>query len=129
MPKVSMEKMTPGRKAAHTRKWRQASRLAHKRAKDAKTFTKYVLSHQGYKVITLDTRSGYESQGIVDLVAIKREAGDPDKLTLVLLQVKGGCARVSRQEKERLRVAVRRAKVVWNVAEKPGQEVLFLKKI
>ena len=57
MTKVDKSKMTPAQKAAHTRKWRRASALAHKQARNAKTFAKYVLSQKGYKCISLDTPS------------------------------------------------------------------------
>ncbi len=118
-------KMTAAQKAAHTRKWRRASGRAHARARNAKTFTKYLLGKKGYKTLSLDSRKGYEYVGVVDLVAAKRDRKDPDTLDLVLFQVKGGKARVTKRELHRLKRAVRKVRVEWNVVEKPGRSVKF----
>lgn len=119
--------ITPAEKAAHTKKWRAASKKAHQTSKSAKTFTKYFLSKGGYKSMDLDTKKGYEYKGIVDLIAVKRDKKDPDVLTIVLFQVKGGGARMTDHEIARLRKAVSRIRVQWNVAEKPGKTVKFKK--
>jgi hypothetical protein len=123
--KIDRIKMTAGQKAAFTRKWRDAARKAHHTGKNAKTFTKYFLGKGGYKYMSLDSKKGYEYIGVVDLIAVKREKKDPDLLTIVLFQVKGGGARVSLNEINRLRKAARRAKIQWNVAEKPKKQVTF----
>jgi hypothetical protein len=123
--KLNRDGMTAGEKAAFTRKWREASRKAHRTGKNAKTFTKYFLAKGGYRYMDLDSKKGYEYKGIVDLVAVKRDTKDPDLLTIVLFQVKGGGARTTRREERRLRKAVRRISVLWNVAEKPKNTVKF----
>jgi hypothetical protein len=46
------------------------------RAKNAKTFTKYLLAQHGYRVLSLDSRKGFEYMGVVDLVAAKRDKKD-----------------------------------------------------
>jgi len=125
--KSRKHKMTAGEKAAFTRKWRRAAKLAHATGKNAKTFTKYFLGKRGYRSMSLDSRKGYEYKGIVDLVAVKRDKKDPDLLTIVLFQVKGGGARVTPNEITRLREAKRRLKIHWNVAEKPKKAVRFRK--
>ena len=117
--------LTPGQKAAHTKKWRRASTLAHKRCKDAKTFTKYALGKIGFKCVNLDSKKGYEYKGAVDLVAVKRDRKDSDKLNIVFVQVKGGTAKVSLKEITRLKKAVKKACISWNVAEKPKNKVMF----
>lgn len=117
--------MTAAQKAAHTRKWRRASERAHARARNAKTFTKYLLGKKGYKTLSLDSRKGYEYVGVVDLLAVKRNRKDPDRLDLVLFQVKGGKARLTKRELDRLKRAVRKVRVEWNVVEKPGRSVKF----
>jgi hypothetical protein len=119
--------MVAGKKAAHTKKWRRAQRLAHATGKSAKTFTKYFLRKHGYRATSFDSRRGYEGKGIVDLVAVKRDTKDPDLLMIVLFQVKGGRARVTPDEITRLRRAARRLKIRWNVAEKPQKAVKFRK--
>ena len=122
-------KMSAGKKAAHTRKWRRAAERAHHSGQHAKTFTKHFLAMNGYKCLSLDSRKGYEYKGVVDLIAVKRDKENPDFLSVVLYQVKGGRARVSKQEIERLRQAARRINVGWNCAEKPGRSVQFKKAI
>lgn len=121
--------MTAGQKAAHTRKWRQAAAKAHSTARNAKTFARYALSQAGWRVLSLDTRKGYEYKGVVDLVAVRRNNRRPDELTVMLVQVKGGSARVKREEQNRLRQAIRLVRVAWNVAEKPERTVRFAKPI
>lgn len=123
------EKLTPGQKAARTRKWIRASRLAHKTAKNAKTFTKYFLGKLGYKCLSLDSKTGYEYVGVIDMIAVKRDPKDPDTLQITLFQIKGGSARVTMDEIRRLRKAIEKVKIYWNVAEKPDKKVQFLNQI
>ena len=122
-------RMTAGQKAAHTRKWRRAAALAHRRAGNVKNFAKYELSKRGYKCISLDTSKGYEYKGVVDMLAVKRDNRNPDWLEIILVQVKGGSARIILDEIERLKRAARIVKVGWNVAEKPGRTVQFRRTI
>jgi hypothetical protein len=49
-------------------------------------------------VASLDSRHGFEYKGVVDLVAVKRNNRSPDELTIMLVQVKGGSARVTKEE-------------------------------
>ena len=119
--------MSAGEKAWHTRKWRLASKKAHITGKNAKTFTKYFLAKGGYKCMDLDSKKGYEYKGIVDLIAVKRDTKDPDVLTIILFQVKGGSARAKEQELNRLRKAASRIRIQWNVAVKPEKKVQFHK--
>ena len=127
--KVDKSAMTAGQKAAHTRKWRRAAQLAHQSGQSAKKFTKHLLAQHGYRYLSLDSRKGYEYKGIVDLVAVKRQKRIPDMLTIVLFQVKGGSARLKKEEIARLRDAVRRIKVEWNVAHRPRRSVKFRRPI
>lgn len=121
------DEITAGQKAAHTKKWRLAAERAHASGKNAKAFTRYLLGKRGYHSMSLDSRKGYEYKGVVDLVAVKRDSKNPDVLTIVLLQVKGGGARVTPDEIDRLRTATQRVKVRWNVAEKPKNTVKLRK--
>ena len=126
---VDKSMMTAGEKAAHTRKWRRASQLAHRSGQNAKTFTKYSLAKKGYKVLSLDSRKGFEYKGIVDLIAVKRHKSDPDVLHVILFQMKGGSARVTEKGLQRLSKAARRLQVDWNVAERPKKSIKFRKSI
>jgi hypothetical protein len=121
--------MTPGQQAAHTRKWRQAAEKAHATGRRAKTFAKYALGQAGWRVVSFDTPRGYEHKGVIDLVAVRRNNRSPDELTVMLVQVKGGSARVTAEEIARLRVAAKRLRVRWNVAHKPAKRVRFSKAI
>ena len=112
-------------RASITRKWRQASAKAQVTARNAKLFAKYALGKKGWKVASLDSRHGFEYKGVVDLVAVKRNNRSPDELTIMLVQVKGGSARITKEELARLRKAVKRAQVTWNVAAKPTKSVQF----
>jgi hypothetical protein len=122
-------KLTPAERAAITRKWRRGATKAHATARNAKLFTKYALGKKGWKVASLDSRYGFEYKGVVDLVAVKRNNRSPDELTIMLVQVKGGSARVMKEEVTRLRRAANRLKVKWNVAAKPEKTVRFKKSI
>ena len=75
---------------AELEKWRAAQRKAHEAGRKAKRVTMRFLTKAGYKCMDLDTKRGYEYKGIVDLIAVKRDKKDPDLLTIVLFQVKGG---------------------------------------
>jgi len=121
--------LTPAEKAAQTRMRRRAALLAHMQARNAKTFTKYELSKKGYKCLSLDSRKGYEYKGVVDLIAVKRHHKNPDRIEIMLLQVKGGSAKITSDELERLQAAARNVKIRWNVAEKPRRTVRFRERI
>jgi hypothetical protein len=47
----------------------------------------------------------------------------------MLVQVKGGSARITKEELARLRKAVKRVQVTWNVAAKPAKSVQFMKSL
>jgi hypothetical protein len=120
-------KQVAGILGANKKKWRDAYRKALKKAREAKTFTKYQLTNAGYRSISFDTKTGHEYKGVIDLVAIKRDAKEPDNLKILLFQVKGGSARVSDQEIGRLRKAKNKIKIGWYIAEKPANKVEFKK--
>jgi hypothetical protein len=101
--------------------WRAAQRKAHEAGRKAKMATRRFLTAAGYKCMDLDTKLGYEYKGIVDLIAVKREKKDPDLLTTVLFQVKGGKRPVVSQiELGRLGKAAARIDVRWNYATNSG---------
>lgn len=109
--------------------WEKAQEKAHKTSKGAKTFTKVKLNKKGYRYIDFDSKKGYEYKGIVDLVAIKRDSKNPDKLEIIFLQVKGGSARIKPYEISRLKKTVKNVEISWNTAEKPKKRVIFGKEI
>ena len=115
------------RKAAKTKKDKQTQAKVFKSARNAKTFTKYKLHKMGYRYLDFDRPSGYEWQGIGDIVAVRRGRKNPDKFEILIIEVKGGKSKIRPEHMRRLRAAVARAKIDWNVAEKPGKSVTFKK--
>ena len=118
-----------GKKAARTKKLKIILDKVHKSYLNCRIHTKVALTKKGYKSITFESKRGYEFKGINDLVAIKRNNKKPDELKIVLFQLKGGSARISKAEIERLKKAVKKVKISWNVAEKKGRSVKFYEKI
>ena len=59
----------------------------------------------------------------MDLVAVKRNNRQPDRLEIMLVQVKGGSGRISEEEIKRLRKARRRLKITLGAAEMPRTKV------
>ncbi|MGQ9691761.1 MAG: hypothetical protein ACUVQY_11025 [Thermoproteota archaeon] len=118
-----------GKKAAKTRKWRRAQKKAHATYVNTKTFTKWNLSKKGFKSITFESKKGFEYKGIVDLVAVRRNNKKPDELEIVLFQMKGGNAKITEAEIERLKKALNKVKISWNIAEKKDKTVRFYKRL
>lgn len=79
----------------------------------------------GWRYIDFQSKRGYPRTGIIDLVAVKLDRRDPDRLKVVLFQIKGGSARIEQREKARLISAVKKVEVYHNWAEKPGKSVEF----
>ena len=113
------------KKAKAFGKWQRAQKKAHRTEKNALTFTKYRLNKLGWRYVDFQSKKGYPRTGIIDLVAVKLDRQDPDKLKLILFQVKGGSAKITGKEKMRLRNAVKKVEVSSNWAEKPGKTVIF----
>lgn len=115
-----------GKKAAHTRKWREAKVKADRTARIAKTFAKKALKERGgYETVSFESTTGHEGTGIVDVVAIRRPKRSRDSLDVVLVQVKGGSATISAKQRERLRRATEKVRVRYTLAEKRGRSVEF----
>jgi len=106
-------------------KWQQAQKKAHKTEKNALTFTKYRLNKNGWKYIDFQSRRGYPRTGIIDLICVKLDRKDCDKLKIMLFQVKGGSARIGKKEKTRLENAVKKVEITCNWSEKPDKSVKF----
>ena len=100
------EAKTPDQKARHTAKW-------------ARTMTKWLVTYSGrtgaqWRVEAFEGRTGAESRGIVDLVAIRKDHRNEaraaklglkrgDLFEIVLIQTKGGSAsRPTAEDRDRL---------------------------
>jgi hypothetical protein len=90
------------------------------------TFTKYKLRKMGWRYATFEGPKGGDPTGIVDLVALKvsrnKKSHLRDTVKVFFFQVKAN-SKVTQKEKERLRMAVRRAKIWWAYAEKPKNKM------
>lgn len=65
----------------------------------------------------MESKRGYESKGIVDLIAVRKLfKEDPDKMEIVLLQRKGNL-KVAKEELKRLKRATRIATIKYGIAE------------
>jgi hypothetical protein len=106
-------------------KMQMAQKKAHETEKNALTFTKYRLNKLGWRYLDFQSKKGYARTGIIDLVAVKLDKKDPDKLNVILFQIKGGSARIKEEEKLRLKAAVKKVNVNFNWAEKPEKSVEF----
>jgi hypothetical protein len=113
------------KKGSELRKWQTAQKKAHRTGKNALTFTKVRLNKLGWRCVDFRSKRGYPRTDIVDLVAVKLDKKDPDKLKVILFQVKGGSARITEEEKTRLRNAVKKVEADYNWAEKPERSVEF----
>jgi hypothetical protein len=119
--------------------WSLAQRRAANTAKWAVTMTKVrirrVLARTHWQLVTFCGKGGGESVGVVDLLAVRKDHGEPrrdlkrgDALQIILIQVKGGGAAMPTADdaKRLLRVAKRHgARHVLLAAWKRGTAVRF----
>jgi cell fate (sporulation/competence/biofilm development) regulator YlbF (YheA/YmcA/DUF963 family) len=100
-----------------SKEYERRFKKVRKTEKAARLFTKYKLTKMGYHSVSLESKKGFESKGVVDVVAVRKfYEGDPDKVEIVLLQRKGNVA-VSEKELKRLRAAKKKAVVKYGIAE------------
>ena len=82
----------------------------------AKVRIRRVASRTRWQLVTFCGRSGGESVGVVDLLAIRKDHGEPvggirrgDALQIILIQVKGGtAAKPTLEDAARLRIVAKR---------------------
>src|SRR5207248_7660576 len=100
--------------------WKNAQQKAALTARWAVTMAKVrirrVASRTRWQLVTFYGKSGGESVGVVDLLAIRKDHGEPmgptrrgDALQIILIQVKGGnAAKPTLEDAARLRVVAKR---------------------
>jgi hypothetical protein len=100
--------------------WQEAQQKAARTARWAVTMVKVrirrVVSRTRWHLVTFYGRGGSESVGVVDLLAIRKDHGEPvpgirrgDALQIILIQVKGGsAARPTPEDAARLRAVAKR---------------------
>ena len=121
--------------------WKSAQRKAAITARWAVTMTKVrirlVLARTHWQLVTFCGKSGAESVGVVDLLAVRKDHGKPrrsmkrgDALQVILIQVKGGGASMpTAEDVKRLRAVARlhRARSVLLASWKRGSETKFFR--
>jgi hypothetical protein len=100
--------------------WKEAQQKAARTARWAVTMTKVrirqVVSRTRWQLVTFYGKSGAESVGVVDLLAVRKHHGEPhqgsrrgDCLQIILIQVKGGsAAKPTLEDAARLRIVAKR---------------------
>ena len=100
--------------------WSKAQEMAARTARWAVTMVKVrirqIASRTRWQLVTFYGKSGGESVGVVDLLAIRKDHGKPvgsikrgDALQIILIQVKGGsAARPTSEDATRLRAVAKR---------------------
>jgi hypothetical protein len=100
--------------------WKKAQEKAARTARWAVTMAKVrirrVVSRTRWQLVTFYGKSGGESVGVVDLLAIRKDHGEPvggtrrgDALQIILIQVKGGsAAKPTFDDATRLRAVAKR---------------------
>jgi hypothetical protein len=121
--------------------WKRAQTQAARTGKWAVTMTKVrirrVLSRTRWQLVTFLGKAGRESTGVVDLLAARKDHGEPirgtkrgDVLQIILIQVKGGSAAMPTiEDGKRLRVVAKRlhARYVLLAAWKKGSAARFFR--
>ena len=103
----------------------------------AKVRIRRVVSRTRWQLVTFYGKSGGESVGVVDLLAIRKDHRKPiggirrgDALQIILIQVKGGAAaRPTLEDAARLRIVAKRhcARHVLLATCKKGKEARFFR--
>jgi hypothetical protein len=131
--------LSPGRKAALTRKHRAAAKKAKQTIKRMTAFAKaraaeaaskeamriYCKEH-GWRLAFFEGETGSPRTGIIDAVAFRLGRKNPDLLDVRLIQLKGGDAGVSGREIARLKKATAGAIDSWLIAEFDGDTLHLL---
>ena len=132
------KQLTPGQKAARTKKLKAAAAKALKRRRINKAFVKVRASEaaskeafkthcltNGWKVAFFEGAGGAPRNGIIDAIAFRLTKSNRDALDVRLVQLKSGKAGVSGEELKRLKEAVSVATVNWLTATYDGEELHF----
>ena len=131
--------LSPGKKAALTRKRRAAGRKAVQTRRRMGAFAKahaaeaaskealrlYCEGH-GWRLAFFEGSTGAPRTGIIDAIAFRLGRKDSDLLDVRLIQLKGGKAGVSGREIARLKKAAEGAMVNWLIAEFDGETLHLL---
>jgi hypothetical protein len=126
--------LSPGQKAARTRKRRAAAKKAIQTKKRLNAFTKaraaeaaskealrtYCEAHK-WRVAFFEGATGSPRTGIIDAIIFRISTQNADVLDLRLVQLKGGSAGISAEEIRRLKIATKEVVVNWLIAAFDGE--------
>lgn len=113
-------------KASKTRRIRQAWELAHRSESASKKALQDYCKRLGWRVAIIEGPTGAPRTGIVDAVAFRIDASDPDRLEIFLIQLKGGRSGMSGREIARLKKAAEKATLCPLYAVYDGERVHVL---
>jgi|ERR1017187_2587057 hypothetical protein len=131
--------LSPGEKAARTRKLRARARKAVTTKKRLSAWAKahaaeaaskdaletYCKQH-GWKVAFFEGKTGAPRTGIIDAIAFRLDRKNADALDIRLIQLKGGKAGISGREIARLKTAASVCKVKIWIAAFDGETLQLL---
>jgi len=128
------DQLSPGKKAARTRKRRAAALKAQQTRKRVSAFTKARAAEaaskealrreceeSGWRVAFFEGVTGAPRTGIIDAILFRVSRQNADLLDLRLVQLKGGKAGVSGPEIARLKKAAQAVTVNWLIAAYDGE--------
>jgi hypothetical protein len=131
--------LTPGQKAAFTRRRRAAAakalttkkrmtawEKAHAAEAASKDALKMYCKRNGWKVAFFEGKTGAPRTGIIDAIAFRLDRKNADALDIRLIQLKGGKAGISGPEIARLKMAVKVCTVEIWIAAFDGQALQLL---
>ena len=133
------DELTPGQKAARTRKLRAAALKTGQTKKRMSAFAKaraaeaaskealktYCADHE-WRVAFFEGATGAPRTGIVDAIVFRISRKNSDVIDLRLVQLKGGKAGVSGAEISRLKKASQAVVVNWLIAAFDGESLHLL---
>ncbi len=129
-----LPQLSPGEKAARTRRLSQIAAEAVRRRRINQAFakarqaekaskaalSKYCTTH-GWKVAFFEGKTGAPRTGIIDAIAYRLDRKNADGLEVRLIQLKGGNAGISGREMARLKNAAKCANVTPMIAAFDGE--------
>jgi len=126
------------RNPEYVRRFELARQTAKKAVTMAKVGIRQATAHNPWPhwhLLSFTGREGRESRGVVDLIAVRKDHGEPlrgtkrgDALQIILIQVKGGSApKPTTEDAARLRIIARRHRAcgILLAAWKKGSAALF----
>jgi hypothetical protein len=123
---LTRKRRAAGRKAVQTRRRRGAFAKAHAAEAASKEALRLYCAKHGWRLAFFEGSTGAPRTGIIDAIAFRLGRANSDLLDVRLIQLKGGKAGVSGREIARLEKAAEGAIVDWLIAEFDGDTLHLL---